>query len=428
MHDKGLVFPKFDPSFIPTYICEACQVRAILRRELGPSPRDVELLMLERMRQLDILHSWAVDTVGTYGSKIRRIRTFETQFGVSVLQRTRLERPPDSRAISLLWAHLHYSLDPGKSDTGHIQFSTARGMRSAASLYYQLDAQIAYPHQVLRDQRSIRFVPHAIPTDELMYTLQNSGMARRMGDTSRPSWALQFCHIQFIDQQLNTAYETATLLSDKHELAAAGAANLILWLGMLRGGECFNLLREDTKVIPPRDGPKYGLKPGIGFVEFRLTPETKTSPNKVADIVIAYNCYSGLCLGKWMKRLFSFHPVDGQHLFSTPKRRKWTTTYFRSEYAWPLLELMRIMGEPTLQAFRDQDGYRIRDKIWSCHSWCRGFNSFVKRLRDENFRAATITEVDNHARWEQKKAKTQQGHYDGDADLGARLFVTLLCS
>ena len=277
-------------------------------------------------------------------------------------------------------------------------------------------------------KKSVRFVPRAIPTDEMMYSLQNGGMARRMGDKSNPSWALQFRHISFINNQLEKAYQGAHSRGEQHELAAAGTANLILWLGMLRGGECFSLKNDDVTLITPADGPKFGLSPGVGFVDIRLLPETKSSPHKVADIVISYKSYSGLCLGRWLRRLRHHTPVDNSHLFSTPRKRVWTTTYFRTEYAWPLLELMRIMGEPTLQAFNDVEGQRIRDKVWSCHSWRRGFTSYVKRIRQETYRAATTVEVDNHGRWIEIRAGNMQKQYDGDADLEARLFITSLCS
>ena len=417
-----------DTSIIPNYICEACQVRAIIQREIQRTPQDIQLLMLERMRQLDILHSWAEGTMKVYASKIRRIQRFEDSFRVPVLRRTVLNSPPNDAAIPLMWAQLHHSLDPGKGKDGHITFATARTMRSAGSLFYQMDAQIAHPGKTIREQKTVRFVPQAIPTDAMVYSLQSGGMARRMGDKSNPSWALQFRHISFINDQLELAYNAAPTDAAKHEIAAAGTGNLLLWFGMLRGGECFNLKTDSVQVIPPSQGPRHGLSPGVGFVDIRLLEETKTSPHKVADIVIAYRSYSGLSLGHWMRRLRQHTPCDGQHLFSTPRKKVWTTTYFRNEYAYPLLELMRLLGEPTLQAFSDQEGHRIRDKVWSCHSWRRGFNSFVKRKRDENFRAAGKHEVDNHARWQAKRTGTMQFHYDGDADLEARLFITSLCS
>jgi len=67
---KGLCFPKALPALFPNFICEACQVRVILDRELGRSGEDMLLLMLERMRQLDAMHKWAEGTVQKYGGQI----------------------------------------------------------------------------------------------------------------------------------------------------------------------------------------------------------------------------------------------------------------------------------------------------------------------------------------------------------------------
>ena len=160
---KGLKFPKMDASIIPSFICEACQVRAIVGRELQRGRTDIELLMLERMRQLDILHTWAEGTMGVYASKLRRVRQFEDRFQVEVLTTTTLLRPPTSSAIPLMWAQLHHSLDPGKSKDGHVTFSTSRGMRSAGSLFYQMDAQIAFPGQAIREKKKCALCPPGHP-------------------------------------------------------------------------------------------------------------------------------------------------------------------------------------------------------------------------------------------------------------------------
>ena len=217
-------------------------------------------------------------------------------------------------------------------------------------------------------------------------------------------------------------------LQTRHELAAAGVANLIAWLAMLRGGELFGLELDSIEVISPARGPEWGLPAGVGFIDLRLRPETKSSPHKVADVVASYKSFSGLSLGKWMDRLLTFTPSDGTHLFSTPAKAQWDSNYFRSNYAWPLLELQRLSGEPTLKAFTDVEGSRIRDKVWSMHSWRRGFTSNVKRKRPHNYRAATADELDLQARWRRALANnTMQQRYDGDADLGSRLALTMLC-
>jgi hypothetical protein len=248
-----------------------------------------------------------------------------------------------------------------------------------------------------------------------------------MGRAASQSWALQFPHILFIEQQLNNMYLGADTNDGRHEIAAAGAAHLLLWMGMLRGGECFNLERSSVAVVPPALGPTRGLPAGIGFVELRLLPETKSSPHRVADIVIAYRSSSGLNAGKWVERLLAF-PTQSEYLFFTPKHGKWTSREFRHGYVWPLLELQRAQGEASLMAFNDEPGQRIRDKVWSCHSYRRGFNSYVSQKREGNLRKATPQEINEHARWKEASAPTMHDHYNTDLDLGSRLAITLICA
>jgi hypothetical protein len=62
---KGLTLPHQVP--VPHFICETCQVRAELGRELHRSVSDLCLLMLERMRMIDGLSFWSKQTLSKYG-------------------------------------------------------------------------------------------------------------------------------------------------------------------------------------------------------------------------------------------------------------------------------------------------------------------------------------------------------------------------
>jgi hypothetical protein len=68
-------------------------------------------------------------------------------------------------------------------------------------------------------------------------------------------------------------------------------------------------------MTPPSEGPTRGLPPNVGAIEFNLFPETKTDPCRVADIVMAYETLSGLCLGQWVTRLATFEPTNPGQLF-----------------------------------------------------------------------------------------------------------------
>jgi hypothetical protein len=124
-----------------------------------------------------------------------------------------------------------------------------------------------------------------------------------------------------------------------------------------------------------------------------------------ADVVIAYTTLSGLSLGQWFNRLFLFTPITDGSLFSTEQQNSWTSQYFRNNYAYPILEMQRLAGEPSLSTFSSVPGKHIADKIYSMHSWRRGGRSRVSRAPRHNepnprgTRKATPNEVYEHGRW-----------------------------
>ncbi len=173
-------------------------------------------------------------------------------------------------------------------------------------------------------------------------------MERRLGSHSKPSWALSHVHIKWIDDCLNEAWQNAPTASDRHNLAIAGFANLMFYLGWLRGGELFESAPEDLVVTPPKAAAVQGLPPGIGAIELNLLPETKSDPAKTADVVVAYCTLSGPSLGKWASRLPEHKPFTPGRLFSSADHPTWTSRIFREQSAWPLLDPMRVHGGPTL--------------------------------------------------------------------------------
>jgi hypothetical protein len=76
-NQANLTFPKV--CHWGPFICEACTVRSVLGCELT-STTDGHLLALERMRILDMAHSWSAGTHSTYQSKLSIIRDFKALF------------------------------------------------------------------------------------------------------------------------------------------------------------------------------------------------------------------------------------------------------------------------------------------------------------------------------------------------------------
>jgi hypothetical protein len=191
--------------------------------------------------------------------------------------------------------------------------------------------------------------------------------------------------------------------------------------------EGFSLTTSDITITPPSEGPTKGLPVGVGVVEIRLLPETKTNSASTADVIVAHTCWSGLSLGKWLQRLLMFQPADGIHLFSTPGQLRWTSHYFRSRHVWPHLELLRAQGHPSMAVFNDIPGQRVSDRIWSMHSYRRGANTFVQHfLPQAQSRAATTAEIYEHGRWRlQQKKEDMSVHYRG-WDVEQRICITQL--
>jgi hypothetical protein len=144
----GLLFPKITD--LPHFVCEVCTVREVVGRELRSDPSDTALVMLERARLIDTAHHWAASTHKQYQSKLRMVRKFEGDFGVSILLPTPLAKPPSSPDVPAMWLQQQYSLRPGGSHAGEdnqsaVGWSTVRGLRSAISQFYSWDLTIAQP-------------------------------------------------------------------------------------------------------------------------------------------------------------------------------------------------------------------------------------------------------------------------------------------
>jgi hypothetical protein len=430
---KGLTMPYTQVE--PTFICELCQVRAMKDQELRGDAGDIQLLMLERMRMIDCRSGWKAETLTQYGGKLKFLRYFGLRYGVSVLEPTQLQRPPVTPAVSLQWAQLAYSLRTSRTGD-RIKASTVRQLRSAASMYYLVDTQVAYPRRALRDgQRRTQVTNYVSPTDESTNVFAQKGIERRLGHNPQASWALSFTHIAFLDAQLGAAFCASTDLARWHDLAIAGSSNLMFYLGWLRGGELYAGEEADLCVTPPADGASKGLPPGIGVIEFNLLQETKSDPCRTADVVIAWTTLSGLSLGMWLTRLATFESFSPGLLFSSALHPQWSSRIFREVYAWPLLELQRAAGEPTLRCFSDTLGNRLQDKIYSMHSWRRAGDSRASRHPRHNepnptgTRRATTAEIYEHGRWELKRrkaAETMPAHYRHWLTVD-RVALTLFC-
>jgi hypothetical protein len=294
--------------------------------------------------------------------------------------------------------------------------------------------QNRYPRQVMRDKSKRGMVmTYVSPSDEAMITCAADGMSRRLGTDVTKSWALSHTHISYMDAYLDRSFNSCVDPIQRHELACAGTINLLAYLGWLRGGEVFGGKESDFTITAPHEGPTRGLPPGIGAVEFQLLPETKSDATLTADVVIAFTTLSGLSLGTWLARLSTFTPYLGEQIFSTATTPTWTSAHFRRHFAIPILEVMRLSGEPTLRAFSNDIGQRLEDKIVSMHSWRRGGRSRVSRPPRHNepnppgTRKAKKDEIYEHGRWAVKATAENMPRRYNQWDLMERISITLHC-
>ena len=437
----GLQLPPL-PDF-PGYICEACTVRSQMDSELVSTPAMHGLLLLERMRFIDLVHAWSTNTLKQYQGGLRRIRAFEARFGVQVLRITPLIKPPRSDAIPLMWVQQHYALQPTRwrrktstDDINRVTYGTTRSLRSAASMFLKLDFQVAFPGEVYTDPSSrILRAPGVSPTDELSYTLMSKGMSGRLGTESKPAVALLDRQVRHLNDDLEKRFTSGTLLrSAKLEIARAATVNLVSWMGWLRATECFDMRWSDLALTLPGEGAIHGLPPEVGVIQMFLDPQTKTDRTKIADVIVAWTTGSGLSLGKWIKRIMDLLELNVQDLafnddfiFMQPGGSQWTSAFFRSTYLWPSLNEQRLAGDPHLRPYDGSPGNTLMEKFWSMHCYRRGGRTQVSKRRPFCVRKATDAEVFEHGRWRRTRQSLTMDKAYLEWLICDRTAITLLC-
>lgn len=409
---EGLCFPTVIRDW-PSFICEACTVRRVLKRELR-GPRDVELLALERMRILDMVSSWARNTHRAYQSHIGTVRRFERRYDFQFLTPSSLERPPGGPEIPLMWCITKQSLLPGATrratDMPVFQsFNTIRNLRSAASQFWAWDLMLTHPNAVVLNKERKLLIQPCRPSDGLDFTLYTKGLRTRIGDEAHPSVALLDQHVRAMEAELDAAYRQAIAPTERRLHALAGFALLLFWLGWLRSGEVFQGSWDDCRVFEPHQGPQLDLPPGCGAFFYRLQPETKSDRTTRPDVLLAYKTMSGYFLGKWYHRARFYRHLgaDHVHIFTHLDGTAWDSLFFRKRFLYPSLHRQRRAGDPYLKPFDGQPGNTIEAKFWSLHCFRRGARSHVSRggrFGKHRMRKATQDQVYEHARWRYRRS------------------------
>jgi hypothetical protein len=87
------------------------------------------------------------------------------------------------------------------------------------------------------------FVP---APDAAMLIFATKGMECWLGHSSKPSWALSHVHVKWLNDQFNVAWIHTQSKAEQHDIDIAAAANLLVCLGWLRGGERLLKLPKPT--------------------------------------------------------------------------------------------------------------------------------------------------------------------------------------
>ena len=423
----GLSFPPI--SDWANFICEACTVRQILQREVR-RPKDDLLLMLERMRIIDMAWSWSSGTHATYQSKLRLIRKFERAQGLRILVPSPIKVPPDTPDIPLMWCMEAASVKETRFKANgfqpsQISYTTVRAIRSAASQFWAWDGLIAHPSAALLTREGRLTFQPCRASDGYSFSLFASGLSARMGESVNPSLALLSRHVHALDRYLDHQFRTALSPGRRHDAAIAALANLVMWLGWLRTSEAFSLAWADVSVLHPSRAAERDLPANVGLLSLLLLPETKSSRTARADVIIAFTSASGLRAGRWFSSASSSKPATSRPqslIFSHSDGSPWTSLYFRQRFLYPCLQQEQA-SDPYLQFPSPET---IETRFWSLHCYRRGARTHVSRA-SPGLRRATTEQIYEHARWRYSRSSQPVDALYRDWTPFDRVKITHMC-
>ena len=422
------------------FICELCTTRAHIRREVDPHcPTDITLLMLERMRMIDVAHAWSTSTLRASCYTITNINKFFTSHNLPTLhdqlRLPSLRHPPLDISIPLFWSMEHYTTFPSNKSKGIApSWNSGRAQRSAVSLYSSWVAAVCFPSKTYKDASNrLLSAPTVSPSDNILARMTAGGMSARLGTETKPSQALTAAHIQWNQRERTNYLSKTRALPVIYCLVAAQCAELIAWLGWLRASELFHLRTQDVEMVPPEEGAKYGLPPNVGAILLRLLPSTKSSRTKSVDVIIAWRTASGLSPGHWLTLLFKVHRLlqwnsPNCFLFRHPNNTPWSSQFFRSNHLHPLLHLQQLQGDITLRHINPNSQDNISKLFYGMHSYRRGGQSHCTKKRQGCKRAALPHEQVEHGRWRTRNTGKEDvaTHYT-ELSVEDRVYLTLLC-
>lgn len=385
--------------------------------------------MLERIRIIDMACTWSKNTHSSYQTQFNHIRDFQLRFGVEILKLDPPPRPP-IKGIPLMWCmelnSTKFGRHPSRDmELANVSFGTVRALRSAVAQFYQVHAAVTSPSaSMLNRERRLLYQP-CRPTDGVAMQMFASGLAKRMGTSVKPSKALLERHVLGLDQDLDTRFLAPYSPAFKQSLALAGFANVCLWLTWMRSNELFSLTFNDITSFSPFQYVENDLPYNVGMLEFALLPETKSSPTRQADIIIADRTQSGLEPQLWLTRVIQCtQPSSPSDLiFRDDLGAKWTSKSFRSAFLHPFLKTFQDHGDTYLQG-------SITAAFWSLHCYRRGARTHVDKAVLERDHGAHNHRIEamiyEHGRWRVSRSSLPMSEMYREWTPLQRLWLTLL--
>jgi hypothetical protein len=239
----------------------------------------MQLVMLERMRLIDMAHAWASSTLQGTARYLDRLKKFGQKYGIELFPKAPLTQPPRSAVVPLLWGVLEYTLQTSQKMREGINYNTVMSIQSAASAYHLWEKMLQFPGHMYRDRdNNIMGASHLSPTYSVIATLGNKGMMSRLGTESRPPVALRYSHVALNHEFRGRQYDgCGNEWLSKYEYAAANFAGTFAWGGWLRAAETFSLDDEDTEIITPANELSiiFFFEWGPSFLPWGLKPKAK---------------------------------------------------------------------------------------------------------------------------------------------------------
>jgi hypothetical protein len=155
--------------------------------------------------------------------------------------------------------------------------------------------------------------------------------------------------------------------------------------------------------MEPFKGPTLGLPTGIGVILAKLLPQMKSNQVATADVVMAYTWASGMSLGLWFNCLEALLPpsecMPAAFIMAHCEGRAWTSHYYRYTHFYPVLGLMRSLGDPYLKKYDETKGKELIKAFHSFNTMRRSAGSIASKKRPQTIPMAAPAQVIKHGRW-----------------------------